>query len=81
MRDGESRLDELNEVSKVWGRMGDEGVRGWGSSPMVGVGSSSSCDLVGEGGDDFMMLRGEHVRVYSFLGGGGKKCILFYFEG
>jgi hypothetical protein len=46
---------------------------------MVDVGSSSSCDLVGEGGDAFMMLRGEYVRVYSvFFGGGGgaKKCII-----
>jgi hypothetical protein len=50
---------------------------------MVDVGSSSSCDLVGEGGDAFMMLRREYVRVYSvFWGGeGAKKCILFYFEG
>jgi hypothetical protein len=39
---------------------------------MVDVGSSSSCDLVGEGGDAFMMLRREYVRVYSvFWGGGG----------
>jgi hypothetical protein len=48
---------------------------------MVDVGSPSSRDLVGEGGDDFMMLRGEYVRAYSFLGGLGKKRILFHLKG
>lgn len=39
---------------------------------MVDVGSSSLCDLVGEGGDDSEGNMCEFTR---------KKCILFYFEG